>query len=356
MNIKLSFSWSVNEADFNYEIDPLLFELLTLIKQYGSLKQAAELSKVSYRHAWGMLNNWHHRFGQTLVVLEKGRGATLSPLGEHLLNGNMQLTARYLTELENFSTQFKREFQSICHRSEKDSLNIFASHGLAIGALRDIINQQTNFKLDLHFHGSLESLNSLTKGECDIASFHIPIGPVSKPLQPQYLAILEQNKYQLVYVVKRNQGLIFKPENNNKITGIESLAENNIRFINRQSGSGTRLLFDHLLKEHGIKTEQIQGYEQEEFTHLAVAALVASGAADVGFGIAPIAEQFSLGFLPIVWEHYCLAIPKQLVQDERVKQIIRFLDSDDYRQRLGASSGYQCEQSGKLVSFESIFD
>lgn len=355
MDIKLNFNWQLHQLNDDYNIEPVVFELLELIQQHGSLKKAAEQARVSYRHAWGLLNSWQSRLGQALVILEPGRGAHLSAIGEHLINANLQLKARFQPELDNFSTQFKRELVSLLNQSNKTSLNIFASHGLAIGALRDLINKQTDFKLDLHFHGSLDSLRALESGNCDVAGFHIPIGPIAKPLLPKYLEILNTESYELIYVVKRNQGLIFNLENKKNITGIQSLTQSDIRFINRQSDSGTRLLFDQLLSDTNINPEQINGYDQEEFTHLAVAALVASGAADVGFGIAPMAEQFNLGFLPVIWEHYCLAVPKRIAQDERVQQITTLLKSDAYRQQLTASSGYQCDRSGEIVEFGEIF-
>lgn len=355
MDIKLNFSWQFKGAKSEHEIEPVLFALLELIKKHGSLKKAAERANVSYRYAWGLLNAWQTRLGQALVILEPGRGASLSNLGEHLINANLQLKSRFMPELDNFSTQFKREFESLLNQSDTTSLNIFASHGLAIGALRDLINHQSDFELDLHFHGSLESLRALQNKQCDIAGFHIPIGPVATELLPNYLDILSAGTHQLIYVVKRNQGLIFKASNPKNITAIQSLTDPSLRFINRQTGSGTRLLLDQLLLSEGIKTNQINGYDQEEFTHLAVAALVASGAADVGFGIAPMAEKFNLGFIPIVWEHYCLAVPKELAKDERVKQITALLRSDEFKSRLSSSTGYQSDRAGESVTFDEIF-
>jgi molybdate transport repressor ModE-like protein len=355
MNIKFRVNWLHHEhGDKEHAIEPVLFELLSLIQQKGSLKQATKHAKVSYRYAWGLLNKWQEKIGK-LVVLEPGRGAHLTKTGETLLNANMKMNAKLSPELENFATEIKRDLTAIQASTSSSSINIFASHGLAVSALRQLINQQSNFKLDLHFHGSLESLHALDNKQCDIAGFHIPIGPLAKPLAKQYLQVLNERNYELIYVVKRNQGLMFSRNRINDITAIQALTNKQLTFINRQANSGTRLLFDQLIKAENIKPENINGYEHEEFTHLAVAALIASGAADIGFGIAPMAKKFNLAFMPLVWEHYCLAVPKDIVQNGAVEQIKTILQSDDFKQRIADSDGYQTEQSGQAISFKTIF-
>lgn len=354
MNIELTFNWQITQSE-QQNIDPLLFPLLTEIQQLGSLKRATDKVNVSYRFAWGLLGKWEQLLGQPLVILERGRGAYLSPTGEKLLHANVQLLARFSPELDNFSTQFKREFETLLDKAKTPSLSIFASHGLAVSSLRELINQQSNFKLDLHFHGSLECLRALDNGQCDIAGFHIPIGSLAKNLRPQYLALLDPNEYQLLYVVKRNQGLMFQSEIATTIHTISDLIKPDIRFINRQTDSGTRLLFDQLLEAENIKPNEINGYEHEEFTHMAVAAMIASGAADVGFGIAPMASKFKLEFIPLVWEHYCLAIPNRLVSDERTQQIQELLQSTPFRESLSGFPGYDASHSGNGVTFKQIF-
>lgn len=354
MNIELTFNWRITQSG-QKNIDPILFTLLSEIQELGSLKQATDKVNVSYRFAWGLLGKWEKIFGQPLVILERGRGAYLSPTGDKLLNANVQLLARFTPELDNFSTQFKREFVTLLDKEKSSSLSIFASHGLAINSLRELMNQQSNFKLDLHFQGSLESLRALNTRHCDIAGFHIPVGPLAKKLIPQYLELLNSADHSLIYVVKRNQGLMFKSANIAQINSIASLSKNNLRFINRQTDSGTRLLFDQLLATENINKNEIKGYENEEFTHMAVAAMIASDAADVGFGIAPMASKFNLEFVPLVWEHYCLAIPKRLNEDARTKQIIELLRSRQFRESLSGFSGYDASHSGNDVAFKAIF-
>lgn len=355
MDVKYKIHWQLEFAGEELQVEPVLFELLFFIQQKGSLKQATVYTGVSYRYAWGLLIKWQQRIGD-LVVLKPGKGAHLSAIGEKLLNTNRQLLARFSPELDNFATEFKRELHALVQHANTSSLNIFASHGLAISMLRQLINKQSDFNLDLHFHGSLECLRALDEDNCDIAGFHIPIGSIAKPLIPQYLNVLTPETHQLIYVVKRNQGLMFPAGNPNKISSIQAISDKNLRFVNRQNDSGTRLLFDQLLQDNGLTAQQINGYEHEEFTHMAVAALVTSGVADVGFGIAPVAEKFNLEFLPLVWEHYCLAVPNSIIDDPRVNQIVALLQSQQFAHSLENTSGYQTDLSGQKVSFESIFE
>ena len=354
MDIKYRINWLLSLEQEQLAIEPIVFRLLAFIQQKGSLKSAAKQAQVSYRYAWGLLNKWQDKLG-TLVILEPGRGAHLSTLGETLLNANAQLNAKFSPGLDNFATECRRELNALLTQNSTTSLNIYASHGLAVSALRQLMNQQSDFKLDLHFHGSLESLHALHNKQCDIAGFHIPIGPLSTTLLPRYLDVLNPATHDLIYVVKRNQGLMYRADNLKDINSIQSLKNQELRFINRQENSGTRLLFDQLIASENIKPEHIKGYDHEEFTHLAVAALVASGAADISFGIAPMAEKFNLEFIPLIWEHYCLAVPKSIVKDDRVLQIIALLQSDAFKQSLANTRGYQTKLSGQTVSFDSIF-
>ncbi len=351
MEIKLNFNWQIAQHD----LDPVLFQLLSSIQREGSLQQAIKQANVSYRFAWGLLNKWQKIIGQPLVIMERGRGATLSAVGEKLLTSSQKLTARFAPELDNVATQFKREFETILSSQSSPRLNIFASHGLAISALRDLMHQQSEVKLDLHFYGSLESIRALEEGQCDIAGFHIPTGSIAKKIAPQYLQLLDPKKHQLIYVVKRNQGLMVKHGNPKNIVTMNSLTESGVEFINRQKDSGTRLLFDQLLSLENIKPTDINGYNNEEYTHMAVAAMIASGVADVGFGIAPMAEKFNLEFLPLVWEHYCLAVPLSLSNDPHLTQIISILQSQAFQQKLSGFAGYDISRSGQVVSFDDVF-
>ena len=121
-----------------------------------------------------------------------------------------------------------------------------------------------------------------------------------------------------------------------------------IRYVNRQKGSGTRILIDYLCKKQSIDTSKIYGYDREEFTHTSVAAQISSGSADVGMGIYSAAKLYDLDFLPICMEQYDLLIPDSAWETPMVKELIGILKGDAFRRRIEALGGYSIESPGKV--------
>jgi putative molybdopterin biosynthesis protein len=133
--------------------------------------------------------------------------------------------------------------------------------------------------------------------------------------------------------------------------GLEDLLRKDITFINRQKGSGTRILLDHTLKTLSFESNQIQGYEKEEYTHMAVASTVASGIADAGLGILPAARAMNLDFIPIAKERYDLVIPSIHLKDEKIEKVIETIRSDDFKETVQRMGGYDISRTG-----EELFD
>jgi putative molybdopterin biosynthesis protein len=132
------------------------------------------------------------------------------------------------------------------------------------------------------------------------------------------------------------------------ITKLEDLARPGIRFINRQGGSGTRVLLDYLLNQKGIYKEGILGYEREEFTHLNVAVAIASGSADAGLGIQSAAEALGLDFIPIGEERYDLAIPREYLEEPRMQTLIKVVQSEEFKAEIVRLGGYDVRDTGKF--------
>jgi putative molybdopterin biosynthesis protein len=145
---------------------------------------------------------------------------------------------------------------------------------------------------------------------------------------------------------QREQGLITASGVKPSAQTLADLAKTGLKFINRQRGSGTRTLFDRLLGEAGLRPSDVRGYHDEEFTHLAVAATIAGGGADVGFGIRAAAAQFGLGFTPLALETYYLACREARSRDEPIPRLIAFLRSDEFRNICGELPGYDATDSG----------
>ena len=132
------------------------------------------------------------------------------------------------------------------------------------------------------------------------------------------------------------------------ISSIEDLTRDGLRYVNRQKGSGTRILIDYLCKQQGIDTSKIYGYEREEFTHTSVAAQIVSGTADAGMGIYSAAKLYDLDFLPICMEQYDLLIPDYAWDTPMVRRLIEVLQSEEFKTRISALGGYELHKPGKV--------
>jgi putative molybdopterin biosynthesis protein len=153
----------------------------------------------------------------------------------------------------------------------------------------------------------------------------------------------------LIKGVKRIQGFILQKGNPKNIKSFHDLTREDIQFVNRQRGAGTRILVDYKLKENKIDIEAISGYEREMTTHMAVAAAVASGAADVGVGVLSAAKALDLDFIPIGDEDYDFAVPKKYLNNDMIKLFIHVLKSEELKGSLEALGGYKLDHRGEIV-------
>ena len=138
------------------------------------------------------------------------------------------------------------------------------------------------------------------------------------------------------------------PGNPLGVRGLEDLLREGLRYVNRQKGSGTRILIDYLCKRNGMDTAGIYGYDREEFTHTSVAVQIASGTADAGMGIYSAAKLYGLDFLPICTEQYDLLISDAAWETEPVQRLISILQSQEFRTRLEGMGGYQLGRPGRI--------
>lgn len=303
MEVHLDASYRLGGAD-GEEIDTAFLALLAAIAEGGSLRFAAAQVGLSYRHAWGLLREWGTKLGRPLATLERGRGARLTPAGRLLLEAIGQTASRLRGPLDAAARELEQRLQKGFGVGQR--LRIAASHGLGIALLRDLLQQEHDLVVDLHYFGSEASLERYAAGECELAGFHLPEGALAAAVAPALLRMLDSARDLLFGIESRQQGFMLRPDVG--FTGIADLARRNLRFINRQPGSGSRLIVDELLRRADIDASMVAGYQDEEHTHNAVAALVASGDADVGFGIRPVATRFGLKFLPQLTEQYYVAI------------------------------------------------
>ena len=338
MRIEFEPGWKLRSAP----IAPLLVPLLIAIRRFGSLAAAARDIGYSYRHVWSLLGDWNQRMGQPLVELERGRGARLTPLAVKLLELEERARARLAPQLAELAQEFERELYGEAI-ARAPHLAICASHDMALERMPDLADGVLH--LGLQFRGSVESLEALARGDCDLAGFHV----AEQWQTPEIVERLDPNVHKLIGFAVRDQGLIVGRGNPMAIQGLHDLARSGVRFVNRQRGSGTRLVFDQLLARAGISSGTLPGYSREEFTHVAVATAVASGQADAGFGIRAAAAQLELGFIPLVSERYLLACPSSRLEDAGLKKFLALLRGKAFKAVLASLPGYDNAITGLVM-------
>ena len=329
-------------------IDARVFALLRAIHESGKLTSAAKAVSLSYRHAWALLAKWQDFFGSPLVNMARGKGAYLSPLGEKMLWAAERTDASLFTHLDNIASELNLEINRHL-RSSQRLLRIHASHGYAIEKIPELLRGSADCEVDLQYMGSVDALRSLAQGACDLAGFHVPEGKVASTLWAHYQPWIRPREQRIIRLVTRTQGLIVAKGNPLGIRSLKDLVRPGVRFVNRQKGSGTRILLDGMLAEKKIRAAAIKGYhETGEFTHAAVAAFVASHMAHAGMGVEPAARQFKLDFVPLLRERYMLACDRKSLENVAVGAMLSVLRNGLFEKSLEKVPGYELDQPGDI--------
>jgi len=198
--------------------------------------------------------------------------------------------------------------------------------------------------------GSLGGLVALRRGEAHLAGSPL-LDPDSGIYNLTYIdQYLPGIPVKVIALVGRQQGLLVPPGNPKRIHGLEDLARPEVVFINRQRGAGTRVLLDYHLNLLDIQPESIQGYDQEEYTHLTVAAAIASGRADCGLGISAAAQALELDFIPLFKERYDLVIPREYLGTSLLTPLFKVIEDPAFRQAVAALPGYDVSMMGETIA------
>lgn len=198
--------------------------------------------------------------------------------------------------------------------------------------------------------GSLGGLIALQRGEAHVAGTHLLDPATGEYNLPHIQRYLRGTPVTVIQLTRREQGLIIRKGNPKDIKGIADLTREDITYVNRQRGAGTRVLLDYALAQKGIDAQQIKGYDREEVTHLAVAVDIATGLADCGMAVRAAAEALDLGFIPISWERYDLVIPQVFWEVALLRPLLDLLHSDKFKVAVAALPGYDPGNMGEIIS------
>jgi putative molybdopterin biosynthesis protein len=341
IHIEYGFTASDAHAQRGAALANPLIDLLRAVHETGSISAAARALGTSYRHTWGQLKHWEQALGADLLVWIKGQPGRLTPLAERLLWAETRARTRLAPHIEALRSELERVL-ALAFDDEHEVITLYASHDLALPLLRDHADAQA-LHIDLRFAGSTDALLALAQGRCDVAGFHVPLlaEDAKAPAFVRALkALLKPGRHKLIACHRRRQGLMAAHGNPREVLGLSDLQRPQMRFVNRQPGSGTRLLTEHLLHEAGLDADAIAGFHGPcEDTHVAVAAAVASGAADVGMGIEAAAVQFGLHFVPLAEEDYFLVCLKEWLDGAAVARLRALLAGAPWHDTLATLPG-----------------
>jgi putative molybdopterin biosynthesis protein len=284
--------------------------------------------------------------GDRIVATPLARGAgTITSISE--ADGIIRIPNHVegLNDNEIVSAELLRPLPAI-----RRTIVIVGSHDNSLDVLADQLKAtHSELSLSSSHVGSMGGLMAIKRGVCHLAGTHLldtDDGSYNKSYLKKYLP---DTKVKLVHLVQRDQGLIVKQGNPKGIKGIEDLSRKDLSFINRQVGSGTRILLDYKLTQIGIKAAAINGYQNEEFTHMAVAVSVLSGAEDAGLGIYAAAKALNLEFISVVTEQYDLAIPLEYFETEPIQILLEIINSRNFKKRVEALGGYNTQNTGQII-------
>ncbi len=276
-----------------------------------------------------------------------------TPLPRGAGNITTMIRADGIIRIDSLSEGLKAHDTATAHliRKREDILGTImavGSHDICLDLLAGRLRAAyPRFRLASVNVGSLGGIMAVRNGECHLAGSHLldpETGAYNIPAIQRYLAGVPVS---LVTLAFREQGLIVGVGNPKGITGIADLFEDGVTFVNRQRGSGTRILLDYLLKQQELDPLRIDGYRHEEFTHLMVAAAVKSGRADTGLGIRAAANALGLGFVPVERERYDLIIPLKFRDDEKIVALVQTVRDTMFHREVVSLGGYDTTETGK---------
>ena len=323
------------------------------VQQTGSLQAACLTLDMSYRHGWDLVRSGEALFNAPLLVMERGKGSRLTPLGEKLVWADRRIAARLSPILDSLASELQADISSLL-QGETHPLRIHASHGFSIEKLIEALTRNGH-AVERRYGSSIAAIAALHDSHCDVCGLHIPMGDMQAEALAHYAQWLKGDDWLVIDIATRRQGLMVAPGNPKKIYDLNDLVRDDVRFINRPTDSGTRYLLQLMLANQRVPEARIKGFEQSEATHAAVATCVASGMADVGFGLETPARQCRLDFIPLANERYFLVCRQSALNTMAMKDTVDILHSSAFRQAVNALPGYDARQAGTVTPLKQAF-
>ena len=355
LGVRLGYSLESGQQ-VGAELDNPLFKLLAAVVEGGSIRHAARLLGASYRYVWDALRKWEKVLGDPLVTWSQGQRAKPTQFAHRLLWAERRARTRMQPHLEALRSDLMGVIADA--RDERQVLlTVRASHDIALSVLQRQIAETQDFHVELAFAGSVDALRALNDGQCLVAGFHVPGLHVTSPVFMRALKpVLKPREHKVIACCRRTQGLMLRQELVGRVRTFNDVVHGDLRFVNRQVGSGTRMLIEHLMQDHSIAPASWSGYaDHVENTHVAVGLCVASGVADVGIGIEAAALQFGLHFIPLVEEDYFLACRSDALDHPAVQRVREVLAGPRWAEILTNLPGYRpATNPGALLNVEQV--
>jgi len=232
----------------------------------------------------------------------------------------------------------------------ENTILAIGSHDLALDILANLLHKYfPNRRLSSAHVGSLGGLMAIKRGEAHLAGSQLLDEETGEYNISSIKQVLGDRKIILMTLGYRMQGLMVSKGNPKNINTLSDLLRQDVVFINRQRGSGTRVLLDYKLKQGGLDPSHIKGYEREEYTHTGVAATVGSGAADVGIGIMAAAKALDLDFVPLLKEKYELVIPRDFYESDLLQPLLDIIRSQEFKDIVTSLGGYDAAETGSVI-------
>jgi putative molybdopterin biosynthesis protein len=272
------------------------------------------------------------RAAGTITSLVHADGLVVVPPGVQGIEADESVDVQLLTPLEEIN----------------QTIFCIGSHDLTLDIITEFL-MKAERRLTSANVGSVGGLLALRRGHAHVAGSHL-LDPDTGEFNVRYVRqYLPGRPVKIVALVGREQGLVTSHGNPKNILSLRDLLREEVLFMNRQRGSGTRVLLDYHLDRLGISPAQIRGYNQEEYTHLSVAAAIAGGRADCGLAVAAAARALQLEFVPLFKERYDLIVPAEYVESTLLSPLWHLLETDDFRRAVGRLPGYDVSVMGDVI-------